>query len=203
MTKRCYKCKGVKEKSEFNKDRSTKDGHDNMCRLCKKEYRENNREAIREQKKEYYKNNREAIRERDRERYKNNREAMLKRQKEYYNKNREVLLEQLKGYKKSNRDKINTWVANRRAIKRNACPDWLTQEHHSAIAELYSEAQKLTEETGIPHHVDHIVPLKGKSYDLGTKRMRHTISGLHVPWNLQVVSEEENLSKGCRYSEWK
>jgi len=51
--------------------------------------------------------------------------------------------------------------------------------------------------------VDHIVPLKGKSYDLGTKRMRHTISGLHVPWNLQVVSEEENLSKGCRYSEWK
>ena len=192
MTKRCYKCKGVKEKSEFYKDSGRKDGHDVICKLCTKEKR-----------KEYYKNNREAILEQRKEYYKYNREAISEQQKEYYKYNREAISEYLKEYRQNNRDKLNAKDAKRRARKLNACPDWLTQEHHNVIADLYATAQKLTKETGIPHHVDHIVPLKGKSCDLGTGLMRHTISGLHVPWNLQVVSEEENLSKGCRYSEWK
>lgn len=71
--------------------------------------------------------------------------------------------------------------AKRRATKLNATPNDLTVEDLNKIKVIYNEARKLTKETGIQYVVDHIMPLsKG---------------GLHHPYNLQIMTAQENREK--------
>lgn len=52
---------------------------------------------------------------------------------------------------------------------------------------LYEAAAALTKATGIPHHVDHVVPILAKE-----------ACGLHVPWNLVITTRAENYSRNNR-----
>lgn len=75
--------------------------------------------------------------------------------------------------------------ALRREKLRNATPKWLTPEQIAAIYAIYAAAERLTKETGVRHDVDHILPL------------RHRLCcGLHVPWNLQILTRDANKKKG-------
>lgn len=85
---------------------------------------------------------------------------------------------------KANPEKVIANAMRRTKAKRLRIPKWLTVEHWDQIAALYAEAQRLSLETGVKHHVDHKYPLRGR-----------TSSGLHVPWNLQVLPAEDNLRK--------
>lgn len=88
--------------------------------------------------------------------------------------------------------------AHRRALKLKATPRWLTPADHEAMRLIYGESARLTIETGILHHVDHVVPLHSKC----PITRRRNATGFHCPQNLRIVSSAENLSKGCYYSEW-
>ena len=57
------------------------------------------------------------------------------------------------------------------------------------IKVIYNRANLIKKFTGESWHVDHIVPLKGKK-----------VSGLHVPWNLQLLPAAENLAKSNKFS---
>lgn len=64
-------------------------------------------------------------------------------------------------------------------------PAWANQE---AIRAIYDLAHRLTDETGVPHHVDHEIPLQGE-----------LVSGLHVENNLRVIPATENIRKRNKF----
>jgi len=88
-------------------------------------------------------------------------------------------------YRKNNAGKINAATAKRRAAKLLATPKWLTAEQLKEIEQFYILAKELETLNNVKYHVDHIVPLQGLN-----------VSGLHVPWNLQVIKAHDNISKG-------
>jgi len=58
------------------------------------------------------------------------------------------------------------------------------------IAQFYDQARAITTETGDQYSVDHIIPL-----------IHPDVCGLHVPWNMQIMTARENSSKGNRWSD--
>lgn len=110
-------------------------------------------------------------------------------------------------YKRKNKNKIKTYqheYQQRTEVKakrasRQKYREYLKSRSDSFVINLdlkdeidaiYLVCQKKTKGTGMLHHVDHIVPLKGKN-----------VCGLHVPWNLQVLPGQDNLSKSNKYED--
>lgn len=109
--------------------------------------------------------------------YKNKHKVYVRR-KRYRETHAEYISQYLSNYKKKNPRKHSEYTARRKARKLNATPKWLTEAQIVYMKAFYALCPD-------GHHVDHIVPLQGK-----------TVCGLHVPWNLQILTTEENLSKG-------
>ena len=108
---------------------------------------------------------------------------------EYRKTRKEIVRKQIKDWRNEFPEKVRESGAKRRAAQINACPPWVDRV---AIQRVFEAAKALTDLSGTLYHVDHIWPLNHKEF-----------SGLHVPWNLQVLTAKENMSKGNkRPQEW-
>jgi 5-methylcytosine-specific restriction endonuclease McrA len=126
----------------------------------------------------------------------NRSEAGKNAKKQYYAKNRDMVIARAQArpdqdkrqyqqrYQKANPElyKVNTSFRRRRF--REATPKWLSPEQKLEIKLQYRLAIELSRRTKIRYVVDHVVPLQGE-----------TVCGLHVPWNLEVITQEQNLKK--------
>ncbi len=89
-----------------------------------------------------------------------------------------------KKYKQENPELYKALTSVRKRRHRSATPKWITAGQKLAMRQLYLQAMELTKLTGERYVVDHIVPL-----------ISDEVCGLHVPWNLRVITQEENLRK--------
>lgn len=93
-------------------------------------------------------------------------------------------------WQKRNKGSVNANTRKYQAAKLQRTPAWLSEFDLLKMKCLYQVAAMRTRESGEEWHVDHIVPLQGK-----------TVSGLHTPWNLTVIRGSENVRKSNRYDD--
>ena len=117
----------------------------------------------------------------------NNKEAVKRRIAEWRAANKEKMKAARKAWREANKHKSQAYVRKRQAAQQNRTPKWLTKDDFWLMEEAYELAVKRTKMFGFRWDVDHIIPLQGK-----------TVSGLHVPLNLQVIPAVVNSSKGAR-----
>ena len=169
--------------------------HAEKVSSARADYRELNRDALRQKGRDY----RASKPDRDRAYYLENAERIKANRRAYAAANQDKLREYLRrrtkedpafvearrktlrAWKKRNSDKVNADTARRHLRLRQAYVAWADDE---LIAEAYAIARLRTLVTGIPWEVDHIVPLNS---DL--------VCGLHWEGNLQVIPAVSNLAK--------
>lgn len=144
-----------------------------------------------EEAKRYRLKHLEEIRAKDRERYHNGLDTFKARQAEYRAKNREKERLRAAKYREENRDKIRLKAKEYRIKNKDAisAKDGARKARNRAKKgkihlQFKDEISLIYAKRDPGQQVDHIIPINGEN-----------ITGLHVPWNLQILNAAENNSK--------
>jgi transcription initiation factor TFIIIB Brf1 subunit/transcription initiation factor TFIIB len=158
----CNRCKQEKSLDEFGKRKDSPDGRKYYCKPCATILARQQRER--------------------------KPELESKRQKAYYYRNREAQIAKAAKWNRENAERRNKRVresgqgAAVQARRRRRNVAWADEK---AITRIYAAANRISRDTGIPHEVDHVIPLQGRK-----------VSGLHVETNLQIIPMPVNRAKG-------
>jgi hypothetical protein len=167
----CYKCGAPKPLDAFHNTRSNKDGKAGQCKTCSNTARIAN-----------------ARKNPERERAKflawtaANNERYRAISKQYRETNSERLKAYVSDWKNRNRGKVREACSRRKTKIRRATPPCLTPEDFAYMAAVYQAGEEL----GL--QVDHYVPI-----------IHPLVCGLHVPWNLQLLTPAENRAKSNKF----
>ena len=92
-------------------------------------------------------------------------------------------------WREKNKGTVNSWTALRYAKKKQRTPNWLTDLDIEKIKCFYQVAAMYNKEGLEKWAVDHKIPLQGE-----------TVSGLHTPCNLRIITQTENSIKSNNWN---
>ena len=84
-------------------------------------------------------------------------------------------------WKKENPNYFTMYYVKRNSKVQQATPEWVNWDDLTLLAKT---RDSISRKTGVEHHLDHYYPIMGK-----------TVCGLNVPWNLQIITADENRRK--------
>lgn len=159
--KNCSKCKVSKHRSNFRRNKSSSDGLRHECKKCK--YLMD---------KKYRDENFEKV-------------SIVKRK--YERENRDKLNQKRRELYHSDIDKYRARSNFYTTRRKNSTPDWCN-DYKDEWERIYNNRLQIEKDTGIKHHIDHIIPV-----------INDKVCGLSVPWNYQIITEEENIRKSNKF----
>lgn len=166
--------------------RRTSDGHCLQCRVQRsRDYRAKNKEKVLATNRAWIKANPEKKRAQARRNYNKNKVKMSATASVWKEANREKVRAIQRRWQKNNPEALAAKTALRRARKRLTAVH-LSKDERDRIAAIHKESRRISELTGIPHNVDHRIPLAR--------------GGNHHPDNLQILTAYENRKKGASLS---
>lgn len=177
----------------FNIDKSRKTGLSDRCKYCKKEHRDtpkakenmkrlNHLPKAIKNRKELSKTPEYAVYQKE---YRATPNATLARKERRQTiKEKQRIKEWEQQDRKENPGKYTAKHNKRRAAKLKRMPPWLSSDQFIKMNDIYVLKNSLSIKHNEKYEVDHIIPLQGEN-----------VSGLHVPWNLQILNKFENLKK--------
>jgi len=181
LTKICTKCKEEKSLDYFGKQSMVKSGIRSSCKECRKKEHLENRDKILDKAKKWYQNNKSRKEQYD----KKYRKLKFKERKIYfrsnYLKNKSRINSRNRVWYNNNKYKMIATSKRYKLSKLKRTPKYANLKK---IEVFYWMASKISHILGIEYHVDHIIPLQGK-----------TVSGFHHEGNLQVMRAVDNLRK--------
>lgn len=170
----CSHCKEAKPLGMFSPRANRPRGYDYRCKACNADKTKasmlRHREVILARKRASYAANAEVERAKALNRYYDAHEAKKAAANEW---------------KRANPDWYRANNNERRRAKHGRTPQWANRSKIKEIYALAADWNTLWPDDRV--HVDHIIPLRGK-----------TVSGLHCESNLRLIRQTDNLVKGNR-----
>lgn len=197
----CTRCKIEKSLAEFNKNKRQNDGFQSYCKICHKEYVQQNKEQLKIYYQNWLENNRENRNLSNQKYRENNRQQF----RDYYKKYRSKLSfkENRRNYETNKRKTSNIFKVKsnlRRRIgsffkgkdKSKSTEKLLGCSYRDLIVYLenkFTDGMSWENYGLYGWHIDHIVPLSSASDIISLEKLCHYS-------NLQPLWAKENLSKG-------
>lgn len=181
----CPHCKNQLSFEHYAKSKSRKDGYDIFCRECnkiKRRARIDRNPELQKQKDREWKLKHPEFNDYLKNYYQINRKNILAQMKRAYQNNPLPAKTRTKQWQLNNKGKVVSQSRMYQLSKIQRTPKWLTETDKENIDLIYTTGAELNLQ------VDHVIPLRGK-----------TVSGLHVPSNLQLLSPKENNEKKNKF----
>ena len=117
-----------------------------------------------------------------------NPEKVKHSRQQYKTKNKEIIRLKRKEYNSREKIKVKNISNNvaRRAGLKKATPSWMPR---SNLTDVYRKCAQMNKNSAQMYEVDHIVPL-----------CNDIVCGLHVPWNLQIITRHQNRVKSNKWA---